>query len=172
MKKRIACVIRLKTKEKIFVFVFFGFFISFFLWTDLSSTAAEDDGIFPKVVYVHNGKVVEEKLRELVNKVSGEGKVKKLTFSKTNTTALHLIVFKEGGAEKYHFHRRSDLFAIVLKGKGVIIIEGKKFELKKGDQVFIPKGKKHRFINKENGDTWVLVTSSPPLKKEDRHFVK
>ena len=161
-----------ENKEKCgMVIIFIFLFLSFFLG-DFGNISEAWERSSQKVIYVHNSETIEKEVEKLANRAVGEGKIKKLTFSKTNTTALHLIVFKEGGAEKYHFHRESDLFAIVLKGKGTILIEGKNFELKKGDQVFIPKGKKHRFINKEKGDTWVLVISSPPLKKEDRHFVK
>lgn len=153
----------------IFAIIFLPAFPLFFQsFAKRPSAVLEDE----KIVYVYDGEIVEEKIAELIRKVKGDEKIKNFVFSKTDSTALHIIIFEKGGEEKLHYHQKSDLFVVVLKGKGEIIVEGKKFNLSQGDFVFIQKGKKHKFINTENGQTFVFVVSSPPLEKDDRHFVE
>jgi len=56
---------------------------------------------------------------------------------------------KKGGNTPFHEHDwEHEVF--VLEGKGYIKYEGKEIELKPYDTVYVPPGKKHQFINKED----------------------
>lgn len=67
----------------------------------------------------------------------------------------------------YHYHEKRESVIIVISGKGIEIIDGKEFTIKKGDILFIPAGEKHRTINNSEEDLrYIEFFTNPPLNKD------
>ena len=67
----------------------------------------------------------------------------------------------------YHYHKKRESVIIVISGKGIEIIDGKEFTIKKGDILFIPAGEKHRTINNSEEDLrYIEFFTNPPLNKD------
>lgn len=65
-----------------------------------------------------------------------------------------------------HYHREMTEFYYVLKGKGVMVLDGENTEIKEGDLVLIPPGVRHT----SDGDLEVLIVGVPPQETEDIYF--
>ncbi|NPA41069.1 MAG: cupin domain-containing protein [Aquificae bacterium] len=87
--------------------------------------------------------------------------VKEIEVVKLNETEFmtQLLVFIRA-AELPHYHAKHDLTFTVLRGKGELYLDGKRFELKEGDFAFIPKGKVHFYTN--TGVVSVLLATFSP----------
>jgi len=57
------------------------------------------------------------------------------------------VILKPGEETGEHIPYKREELIIILKGNGVIIIEGKKRRIKTGDAVFIAQNKKHNIVN-------------------------
>ena len=77
----------------------------------------------------------------------------------------HVAVVRE--AEQPHYHRFHDLTVVVLRGEGVMDIEGKRFLVKPGDVVHINRGVRHYFRNTGKEEAASFVVFSPPFDGRD-----
>jgi len=77
----------------------------------------------------------------------------------------HIAVVREG--EVPHYHRFHDLTVVVLRGEGVMDIEGKRFAMKAGDVVHINRGVRHYFRNSSKDPAASFVVFSPPFDGRD-----
>lgn len=59
---------------------------------------------------------------------------------------LNYAEFEPGQAFKQHIHPHSEDVIVVLKGKGIIKVEGKEYPIETGDVIYIPPGEKHGTI--------------------------
>ena len=69
-----------------------------------------------------------------------------------------LICQNRGEGNRTHYHRDWNEWWYILKGKWLFTIEGKKFKVKKGDVIFIPKNHWHNIIALENNSIRVAVS--------------
>jgi len=69
---------------------------------------------------------------------------------------------------KLGYDTESDVAYYVLEGEGDCVINGKKYQLKKGDCVFYPKGTKYKHLK---GLT-LLAIASPPFDRKKRVYVE
>jgi mannose-6-phosphate isomerase-like protein (cupin superfamily) len=66
----------------------------------------------------------------------------------THNVDVHLNRLKPGGPRgKVHVHTRADNVYIVKRGVGTLTVEGKSYEVKEDDVIFIPAGMKHSLSN-------------------------
>ena len=77
-------------------------------------------------------------------------------------------VRKTGNKVRLGYDTESDVAYYVLEGKGTAVINGKKYQLKKGDCVFYPKGTKYKHLK---GLT-LLAIASPPFDRKKRVYVE
>ena len=77
-------------------------------------------------------------------------------------------VRKVGDDIKLGFDKESDSAYYVLEGKGACIIEDKKFEVEKGDLIFLPRGTKYKNLN---GLT-LLAISFPRFERSKRVYLE
>jgi len=77
-------------------------------------------------------------------------------------------VRKVGNNIRLGFDKESNVAYYVLEGKGKCVINGKKYNLKKGDCIFYPKGTKYKHLR---GLT-LLAISSPPFDRKKRVYVE
>ena len=68
----------------------------------------------------------------------------------------------ESSSERPNTHPESDQVLIVLEGKLIAEISGKRSEMKKGDAVTVPAGMPHRFTNAGNERAVTFSVYSPP----------
>lgn len=68
---------------------------------------------------------------------------------------------------KLHKHIAHAEHVYVLKGKGMMQLGGKKFEIKKGDLIFIPANTPHA-VKTTGGTLKVLSVQAPEFKGKDR----
>ncbi|QPM67843.1 cupin domain-containing protein [Atribacter laminatus] len=74
---------------------------------------------------------------------------------------LNYSEFEPKQAFTQHIHKNSEDVIIILKGSGYIRVEGKDYEIKEGDVVYIPAGEMHGTIA---GDEPMIAIScqAPP----------
>ena len=69
--------------------------------------------------------------------------------------AMRIFQIKPNGYTPYHTHPwEHEVF--ILKGEGIVIVEGKKTKFKYGDAIFIPPDVMHQFKNTLNEDLLFL----------------
>jgi quercetin dioxygenase-like cupin family protein len=76
-------------------------------------------------------------------------------------------LLEPGSEVPYHFHKERESVIIILEGKAVEIIEGRKFILKKGDILFISAKEKHSIKNHSEKDLkYIEFFTNPPLSAD------
>lgn len=70
-----------------------------------------------------------------------------------------VVIYKNGGIPE-HAHENIETYTI-LKGKGVMTVDGEKQNVKEGDYIFIPSGKKHALENTGEDDMHMMFVYSP-----------
>jgi mannose-6-phosphate isomerase-like protein (cupin superfamily) len=96
---------------------------------------------------------------------AGPGPVVVLELGRTAWVSEHLAVVRE--AEAPHYHRFHDITVFVLRGEGVMDLEGKRFMVRAGDVVHVHRGVRHFFRNTGGGAAAALVAFSPPFDGRD-----
>ena len=103
----------------------------------------------------------------------------KLHKSKELVRSKHIragkIILKPSEETGEHIPYRREEVIIILKGNGLIIIEGKKKRVKAGDVVFVAQDKKHNIINdSRKGLVYVYVVAvfTHHLSFKERHYNK
>ena len=71
------------------------------------------------------------------------------------------------GAETPHRHVAHDLTALVLRGRGMITIDGARRSVGPGDVSVVARGAPHFFVNTDRGVSVTLVMFTPPLDGRD-----
>lgn len=64
-------------------------------------------------------------------------------------------------AEEPHVHARHDLTVVLLRGHGVLVVEGRRYALTSGDVVHVLRGRVHAFA--PQGNAVALAIFTPPL---------
>ena len=72
--------------------------------------------------------------------------------------SLHFWSLKENDTQTPH---SQDEAYFVIKGRGTLTIDGRKFTLKPGDLIFVPKGAHHQFTDFEEEGLALLVIFAP-----------
>lgn len=104
-----------------------------------------------------NEKAVPDSLENIkVEKLAGDSLV-----------SSFLIWIKVGVAA--HFHADHSEHVMMLEGEGTLTLNGKHYDLKKGDMVFIPKGTVHSFANTTDTPAKILSIQAPQFDGTDRH---
>jgi quercetin dioxygenase-like cupin family protein len=75
------------------------------------------------------------------------------------------VVVRKG--EPPHYHAEHDLWVTVLKGKGEFWLEGTRFEVRSGSNIFIPRGGRHYVTNQGRTPLAAFVVATPPYDGTD-----
>jgi mannose-6-phosphate isomerase-like protein (cupin superfamily) len=73
-----------------------------------------------------------------------------------------------GRATQRHYHRLSEEFYLILKGRGRIEIDGEQRAVEAGDAILIPAGCWHTIA--ADNDLRFLCCCAPPYSHEDTYF--
>jgi mannose-6-phosphate isomerase-like protein (cupin superfamily) len=76
-------------------------------------------------------------------------------------------IVQVAGAETPHRHRLHDLSVFVLRGEGVLTLDGRRIPLRAGDASLIARDRRHWFANRGPGTSVTLAVFSPPLDGPD-----
>lgn len=71
-----------------------------------------------------------------------------------------------GNAEVRHRHARAQQFFFILEGSATMEIEGKQYELARGDSIHIQAGQAHQFRNEGDSEVRFLVISQPDSRND------
>jgi mannose-6-phosphate isomerase-like protein (cupin superfamily) len=72
-----------------------------------------------------------------------------------------------GGSTLEHYHGRAEEIYFIMAGKGKMRIEGETNEVKAGDAIAIPPGKKHKLWNTGNEVLRLLCCCAPAYEHSD-----
>lgn len=81
---------------------------------------------------------------------------------------LMLFKIEAGGAVEVHKHPQAQ-YGVLIKGRGVFIVGGRRIEVSEGDSYYISSGEEHGFIAIE--DTEVIDIFIPP-REDYMKYVK
>jgi len=83
---------------------------------------------------------------------------------KTDKFDFLVSIFEPGGGVNSHSHEKTGTEHIfhILKGRGIIDLDGEKRLLKRGTTVWIPPNVKHSIVNNEDEPLFMAVVSVPP----------
>jgi mannose-6-phosphate isomerase-like protein (cupin superfamily) len=73
-----------------------------------------------------------------------------------------------GGSTERHYHQVSEEFYYILKGSGVMELDGEEREVGPGDAILIPAGAWHEIKARE--EMQFLCCCAPPYTHEDTYF--
>jgi len=107
------------------------------------------------------------KKKSLKEKTYGDIKVTDIINERAIKFSLAKVE-KVGDDKDAGFDLKSDISYYILDGEGKAIVNGKEYELKKGDCVFYPKGTKY----KHSKGMAFLAISCPKFDAKNRVYVK
>ena len=97
-------------------------------------------------------------------------------FHPTNSAIKNMSIaearVKPRETTEYHFHKKSQEVYFILKGSGIMEMEGENKEVQVNDCIFIPAGIKHRIKNTGSKALRILCQSSPPYSDEDTILIR
>ena len=119
-------------------------------------------------LYMHDkGQLTHAHLEQLLsaNPLSPDQNIRVTTLGKGKDMSHHLVQIRDH--EKPHVHKTHDLTVAMLKGKGYLMLDQKRIELRRGDVLFIPQGSVHYFVNTFAEPSVGLAVFSPVFKGKD-----
>jgi mannose-6-phosphate isomerase-like protein (cupin superfamily) len=73
-------------------------------------------------------------------------------------------------ATERHFHRASEEIYFVVKGSGMLEVDGERRTVRPGDAVLIPPGAWHTLENNGTSELRILCCCAPPYSHDDTFF--
>jgi quercetin dioxygenase-like cupin family protein len=118
----------------------------------------------PQRVITREGTV---SLGELVRRhpLAATANIRADEIDRTAAATIHLVQVR--GGETPHRHLAHDLTITVLRGEGVLMLDGAARALRAGDAAVIPRGVAHHFVNRGAAPAIALVVFAPPLDGPD-----
>jgi mannose-6-phosphate isomerase-like protein (cupin superfamily) len=74
-------------------------------------------------------------------------------------------------ATQRHYHRATEEIYFVVKGSGMMEVDGERTQIRPGDAVLIPPGAWHTLENNGTSELRILCCCVPPYSHEDTFFV-
>jgi quercetin dioxygenase-like cupin family protein len=84
---------------------------------------------------------------------------------RTAGASVHVVQVR--GRERPHRHVQHDLIVQVLRGEGVLTLEGARVTMRAGDVIVVERGSAHWFASAPGTTAVALVTFAPPLDTPD-----
>lgn len=118
---------------------------------------------------------------EIVNRdrsapfITKDGSEIRSILDRTNSTAIHQSLAEAtlppGAETEEHHHPRAEEMYYVLRGRGLMTLEGERREVEPGDGILIPPGTRHTIRNTGQEPLVFLCCCSPPYSDEDTVLV-
>lgn len=85
--------------------------------------------------------------------------------ARTATATWHVVQVATG--ESPHRHRAHDLTVLVLRGEGILTLDGARIAMRAGDVAVVPRDRPHWFARRGAVPAVALVVFTPPLDAPD-----
>jgi mannose-6-phosphate isomerase-like protein (cupin superfamily) len=82
-----------------------------------------------------------------------------------DATDESLFLMDSAAAEEPHVHQRHDVTVVLLSGRGALVVEGRRHDMRAGDVAHIGRGKVHAFA--PSGRASALAIFTPRLEASD-----
>jgi quercetin dioxygenase-like cupin family protein len=105
------------------------------------------------------GKVVAE------NPLGPTENIKITNLGQGQGASHHVVQIRD--REPPHIHRLHDVTVILTRGRGYLIMDGRRIQLTEGDIVHIPRGVPHYYVNTAPHPAVAFVIFSPPFDGKD-----
>lgn len=92
--------------------------------------------------------------------------------SPVENQSLAEAIVPGGGSTRPHVHRRSEEIYYILRGTGIVVVDGERAGVESGTAVLIPPGTEHSLENTGDEDLVLLCASSPPYSDEDTRILE
>ena len=73
-------------------------------------------------------------------------------------------------ATERHYHRASEEIYVVVKGSGMLEVDGERRTIRPGDAILIPPGAWHTLENNGTSELRILCCCAPPYSHDDTFF--
>lgn len=104
------------------------------------------------------------KYSEMTNKVIKKGLNLKLPKDlKTDFLTFGISEISPGESTTEHSHSTGEEFVFVLEGEGSIILDKKKYEIKKDDLIYIKSNQSHQIVNEDKVLLKLIFGVAPPV---------
>ena len=103
-----------------------------------------------------------KKLTRVVNKFPGVS-IKLPEGLKNKFLSFGIVEILPNSRTSGHSHDTGEEFFFVIDGEGTLLLDKKKYILKKGDIIFIKEKARHQIINNSDAKLRFLFGISPPL---------
>jgi mannose-6-phosphate isomerase-like protein (cupin superfamily) len=115
----------------------------------------------------HAGALLESDLDRILeaNPLPAGENIRVTNLGAAESASHHLVQVRD--REVPHLHRRHDGTVILLRGRGYLVLAGRRIDLAPGDIVFIPRDVPHYFVNRGKEPAVAFVTFSPPFDGKD-----
>ena len=77
------------------------------------------------------------------------------------------IVIKAGGEASVHYHKEIEEVYHIVRGSGVMHLDGRPQQVGPGDTIIILPGTRHQLQNTGHSDLLMIVICSPPFSVQD-----
>lgn len=115
---------------------------------------------------------IVQNLDEFPKEIPPKEDVKTIELIKSQDASLQLVTVREDSEIGLHYHKRNDEVIYVLKGGGIIILDGVRYVAKPGSVIIVPRKAYHKFIN-TGGEPYVAISLfSPPFTGKGTKYIK
>jgi mannose-6-phosphate isomerase-like protein (cupin superfamily) len=88
----------------------------------------------------------------------------------TDVQSLAEATLEPDEATQRHYHARTEEIYFVLKGSGLMEVDGEAKIVRRGDAILIPAGAWHQLENNGNSELRILCSCAPPYAGSDTYF--
>jgi quercetin dioxygenase-like cupin family protein len=95
----------------------------------------------------------------------GDENVRADRVARTETASYHVVQVRD--REAPHRHVTHDLTVVLLRGRGTLVLAGRRIPVRAGDAYLVPRGTVHSFVNDGRERAVTLAVFTPPLDAPD-----
>ena len=92
--------------------------------------------------------------------------IRSVPLAKSEDMSMHLVQIRR--AESPHFHAAHDLVVTMMRGEGVLHLDGREHHMRAGDVAAVPRHTPHFFVNSGAEPAVAFVTFAPPYDGQDQ----
>ena len=121
----------------------------------------------PRFYLQYGGRFSESDLDGILaeNPLAAAENIRVTTLGQAQEVSHHIVQIRD--REVPHIHNEHDGTVVLLRGRGYLMLDGRRIDLVVGDVLFIPRKKVHYFVNTFSEPSVALAVFSPPFDGKD-----
>ncbi len=121
----------------------------------------------PRVFFQYGTQFGQAELAQVLaeNPLGASENIKITNLGYGQTISYHIVQVRD--REAPHIHQAHDSVVVMMKGRGYLMLEDRRIDLKVGDIIDIPRGAAHYYVNTASEPTVAFVFFSPPFDGKD-----